>query len=174
MTRPLKITGLILCSIIIALATYYCYPEPKFPNDETIDRIVVLKSKRQLLAYGHGHLLKTYRVSIGSGPPGPKEYEGDHRTPEGIYHICAKNPNSGYYKNLGISYPGAADIKHAHELGKSTGGDVKIHGLKNGRGYIGRFHRLRNWTAGCIALTNEEVDELYEHTPVGIVIEIRP
>ena len=95
------------------------------------------------------------------------------KTPEGRYTINNKNPNSEFHKNLGISYPNDEDIAQARQHSKPVGGDIKIHGLKNGQGFIGRFQHWRDWTNGCIALTNEEIDELFKHTPMGIPIEIK-
>ena len=126
------------------------------------------------MAYSNGQLIKTYKISLGKNPIGDKEFEGDKKTPEGIYFINAKNPNSGYYKNLGISYPDKQDIEVSKKLGKPTGGDVKIHGIRNGIGFISKFQRWYDWTAGCIALTNQEVDELYNSVDVGTKIEIKP
>lgn len=91
--------------LLAGLITYCFYPESKLPRDKKIDFILVYKSNRQLLAYSNGQLLKTYKISLGKNPVGDKEFEGDNKTPEGIYFINAKNPNSGYHKNLGISYP---------------------------------------------------------------------
>ncbi len=139
-----------------------------------IDSIVVYKSKRTLQVYENKQLLKTYKIALGEQPVGHKQYEGDRRTPEGLYYIHDKNPNSSCHKNLGISYPNNTDRETARQLGKPPGGDIKIHGLPNGQGYIGKAHRLKDWTYGCIAVTDEEVDELYKHTPVGIPINILP
>ncbi|MCA1752804.1 MAG: murein L,D-transpeptidase family protein [Cryomorphaceae bacterium] len=164
-----------LCIFLIAgVAGYYFYPENKLPDDSQIDRLVVTKSKRQLAVYSKGTLLKTYKVSLGRVPEGDKEFEGDMKTPEGIYFINDKNPNSGYHKNLGISYPNQRDIEHARSHEKPAGGDIKIHGLRNGIGLVGKFHRWFDWTMGCIAVTNDEMDELYEAVEVGTSIEIRP
>ncbi len=159
---------------IIALTVYYFYPEEILPVSIQVDSIVVYKSKRTLLAFSNGQLIKTYKISLGSMPVGSKEFEGDKKTPEGIYFINAKNPNSGYRKNLGISYPDKHDIDNAKRIGKSTGGDVKIHGLRNGLGFISKFQRWYDWTAGCIALNDREVDELYSSTKIGTKIEIKP
>lgn len=153
---------------------YYFYPEEKLAQGITIDSLVVLKSKREMIAYSNGKLVKTYKISLGRNPVGDKEYEGDKKTPEGIYSINDKNPNSGYHKNLGISYPDHQDIEHSKKMGKPTGGDIKIHGIRNGMGYIGKFHRWIDWTAGCIALTDPEVEELYNAVPIGTMIEIKP
>ncbi len=170
---------LLICFSIVVLAAagillYACYPEPVMPAGVVVDSIDVSKSDHRLTAYAHQQPVRTYPIAIGKNPIGAKEYEGDLKTPEGHYHIYDKNPNSRYHKNLGVSYPNAADAAHAKILGKPPGGDIKIHGMAKKQFYIGRWHRFADWTNGCIALTNEEVDELYEHTPVGTPINIRP
>jgi murein L,D-transpeptidase YafK len=119
-------------------------------------------------------LLKTYKIALGGQPIGHKEFEGDNKTPEGKYFINDKNPNSAYHKNLGISYPNDNDLKHAAQFNKSAGGDIKIHGIKNGMGHIGDLHRNIDWTLGCIAITNEEIDELFQFVKIGSEIEIFP
>lgn len=172
--NKIKIILLSIFLLLLALTVYYFYPEEKLTSEVKIDRIVVYKSKRQLLIYSNEKLVKTYKISLGKNPVGHKEFEGDKKTPEGIYTIDDKNPNSGYYKNLGISYPNEADIKHAKQINKPVGGDIKIHGLRNGVGFIGKFHRWFNWTLGCIAITNEEIDELYNVIEIGTQIEIKP
>jgi len=169
-----KIIWLTIFILSSGLTVYYFYPEDKLPADTQIDKIVVHKSKRQLLAYTYGKLLKIYKISLGSKAIGKKEFEGDKKTPEGLYFINDKNSRSGYHKNLGISYPNKNDIENAKRLGKQTGGDVKIHGLRNKNGYIGKFHRWYDWTSGCIAVTDEEIDELYNAVKIGIQIEIKP
>ncbi|MEL1245370.1 L,D-transpeptidase family protein [Flavobacterium sp. DGU11] len=160
--------------IPVVIAIYYLYPGQQLPSGKTIDRLVVHKAARKMEAWSGNELLKTYSVSLGKDPIGHKQFEGDCKTPEGSYTINARNPNSAYYKNLGISYPNAADKATAAKQGKSPGGDVKIHGLRNGRGYIGKFHRWKDWTAGCIAVTNEEMEELYKAVKEDAVIEILP
>lgn len=169
-----KITGLTALLAFSGLILYYFYPEAKLSPGTQIDQLVVDKSERKLMAYSNGKLVKTYTVSLGGQPEGHKESEGDKKTPEGHYFINAKNPNSGYHKNLGISYPNKEDIKKAKQLGQPAGGDVKIHALKNGRGFIGKLHRWSDWTLGCIAVTNEEIDELYSSVKVGTPIDIKP
>lgn len=109
---------------LTAFAVYYFYPEPKLPAGISIDKLVVYKSKRQLLAYSNGQLVKTYHVSLGGQPAGDKEFEGDKKTPEGIYFINDKNPNSGYHKNLGISYPNDNDLAYSKNLNKPAGGVI--------------------------------------------------
>lgn len=157
-----------------SLTIYNLYPENRLPSNVKIDHLIVFKSKRQLLAYADGKLLKTYKISIGLQPNGDKEFQGDNRTPEGTYLINDKNPNSICHKNLGISYPNNDDIKHAKRLGKPAGGDIKIHGLPNGLGFISKFHRWFGFTNGCLMVTNKEVDELYNAVKIGSQIEIKP
>ena len=160
--------------IFLVMTVYYFYPENKLPTDIQINKLIVYKSNGELLAYSNGKLVKTYKISIGRQPFGKKEFKGDEKTPEGIYQINNKNAKSDYHKNLGISYPNKADIKNAKRLGKQTGGDIKIHGIKNKMGFIGKFHRWFNWTQGCIAVTDEEIDELYNSVKIGTKIDIKP
>jgi len=160
--------------LITTITVYLAFPEQKLPENATIDYIRVKKSERKMEVYQDGKLLKTYKISLGRNPVGHKEFEGDKKTPEGIYQINDKNPNSGYYKNLGVSYPSAKDLAHAKKLGKSAGGDIKIHGIRNYMGIIGKFQRWTDWTYGCIALTNREMEEIYTATPIGTTIEILP
>lgn len=168
---------MVIATILITFAgitIYYFYPDSKLPEGAVIEKLVVYKSKRKMLAYSGNELLKTYMVSLGKNPIGHKQFEGDCKTPEGIYSINDRNPNSAYYKNLGVSYPNEADKEYAQKQGKSPGGLIKIHGLRNNRGYIGKFHRFKDWTAGCIAVTNEEMDELFTCVKQDAVIEILP
>jgi len=154
------------------IAGYYSMPYQKLPKDVVVDSLVVSKSEHNLIAYSKGIVIKKYTVSLGKGGNGKKQYEGDNKTPEGNYYINSKNPSSGFHKNLGISYPSPKDIAVANSFGRAPGGDIKIHGLKNGQGFIGRFQRWRDWTNGCIGLTDDEIDDLYDHTPVGTTIKI--
>jgi murein L,D-transpeptidase YafK len=139
-----------------------------------VDRIVVEKSKRTLTLMDGAKILKTYKVALGGQPVGAKDRQGDHKTPEGNYSVDAKNPNSQFHKALHISYPNQADRANARKLGVSPGGDVEIHGLGEKWGWVGTRHRLTDWTDGCIALTNEEIDEIYPQIKVGTPVEIRP
>ncbi|HEY9048024.1 MAG TPA: L,D-transpeptidase family protein [Ohtaekwangia sp.] len=168
-----KLLLLLLVLLPAAAAIYYYLPEEKLAPGIVIDKLVVNKKQRTMQAFSEGRVVKVYHIAIGKAS-GDKLEEGDQRTPEGTYRIADKNPNSGYHKNLGISYPNKKDIQEAKQRGVKPGGNIKIHGLKNGQGYIGKFHRLRNWTNGCIALTDEEVDELYNHVRIGAIITIRP
>lgn len=173
MNKLLKYCGLTLVGLFILLLIYNIWPEKPLPENKKIDKLEVVKSKRQLLVYSQNELLKIYDVSLGFAPVGHKEVEGDGKTPEGIYFINDKNPNSGYHLNLGISYPNQADIEKAKALGKSPGGDIKIHGLRNGLSLIGKCHRHFDWTHGCIAMTNQEIKELFDNVPLGTEIHIK-
>lgn len=153
---------------------FYFKPFKPLDKSVTIDKIEVIKHKRRLDLISNNQIIKSYKISLGRVPKGHKEYEGDKKTPEGLYVINDKNPNSGYHKNLGISYPNELDKTHAKSIGKSPGGLIKIHGIKNGFGWIGRFHLLFDWTLGCIAMTDREIDELYENVKIGTPIEIKP
>lgn len=143
------------------------------PAGTTIDRILVEKSERKLSILRGGKVLKTYHVALGRNPIGAKEQEGDNKTPEGIYTIDYRNPKSDYHLALHISYPSAEEITRAAQRGVNAGFDIMIHGLPNGQDRIGAAHRQKDWTAGCIAVTDEEIDELYRVTPDGTTIEIR-
>jgi murein L,D-transpeptidase YafK len=139
-----------------------------------VDRIVIEKSKRTLALMNGTKIVKTYKVALGGQPVGAKDRQGDHKTPEGLYAVDAKNPQSQFYKALHISYPSGADRANARKLGVNPGGDVEIHGLGAKWGWLGAKHRLTDWTDGCIALTNEEIDEIYPQIKVGTTVEIRP
>jgi murein L,D-transpeptidase YafK len=139
------------------------------------DKIVVIKSKHVALLMNNGEIIKAYRVSLGKQPVGRKSRQGDQKTPEGTYIIDSRIADSKFYLALHISYPNDADVKSAHKLGIDPGGSIMIHGLPNGLGKrIGKLHRLSDWTDGCIAVTNSEMDEIWELVPDGVTIEIKP
>ena len=138
------------------------------------DRIVIEKSKRTLTLMSGSTVLKTYRVALGGQPVGAKQRIGDHKTPEGLYVVDQKKSASQFHRALHISYPNARDKENARELGVSPGGDVEIHGLGAKYGWVGAAHRQMDWTDGCIAVTNEEIDEIWPLVPVGTPVEIKP
>jgi murein L,D-transpeptidase YafK len=144
------------------------------PQDAFADRILVEKSARRLTLFRGETALKTYRVALGREPVGAKEFEGDQRTPEGTYTIDFHKPDSDYHLALHISYPEQRDMERAAPHNRSAGSDIMIHGLPNGNGWIGAFHRQNDWTAGCIAVTDFEIEEIYRAVPDGTPIEIRP
>ena len=138
------------------------------------DKIVILKSAHSMTLLNGGKVLKTYKVALGSVPVGPKRVEGDHKTPEGDYLIDAKNAHSQFHLSLHISYPSAADQQRARSLGARPGGAIMIHGLARPFAYLGPLHRQTDWTDGCIAVTNAEIEEIWKLVPVGTRVEIRP
>jgi murein L,D-transpeptidase YafK len=138
------------------------------------DRVVVLKKERTLQLVNRGKVVKTYKIALGGDPIGPKTRQGDHKTPEGTYFLDFRNAHSQFHKAIHISYPSARDRAVARAQGFSPGGDVFVHGLPNGLGYMGAAHRLKDWTDGCIAVTNEEIDEIWKSVADGTPIEIRP
>jgi murein L,D-transpeptidase YafK len=145
---------------------------PGLRADRPIDRILVEKSTRTLSIFRGGKKLKCYRVALGRNPVGAKEEEGDMKTPEGIYKIDQRKADSDYYLALHISYPSEQDTARATARAVSAGCDIEIHGLPNGQNSA-TYHRGSDWTAGCIALTNAQMDELWRVTPEGTEIEIR-
>lgn len=113
-------------------------------------------------------------MALGGSPVRAKEQQGDHKTPEGQYTLDRRNAKSRFYKSIHVSYPNEQDKQKASQRGVSAGGDIMIHGLPNGFGWLGSTHRALDWTDGCVAVTNEEMDEIWELVPDGTPIEIRP
>jgi len=138
------------------------------------DRVVVLKRERTLQLLSQGKVIKSYKVALGGDPVGPKTRQGDHKTPEGEYVLDSRNAHSQFYRSIHISYPSAKDRAVARQKGVSHGGDEFVHGLPNGYGWVGASHRLKDWTDGCIAVTNEEMNEIWIAVADGTPIEIRP
>ena len=141
---------------------------------EPADRILIEKKERRLTLFSKGEPLKTYKIALGGNPIGPKERQGDNKTPEGTYVIDSRNKDSRYHLSLRLSYPNEKDRKRARELGVSPGGDIMIHGIKNGFSWVGDLHAGVDWTKGCIAVTDEEIEEIDKLVPNGTVVEIRP
>jgi murein L,D-transpeptidase YafK len=162
-----------LGGVIIAVAVFAAAPlrADKTPQ---ADRIVVLKSQRTLTLLHNGKQLKSYKVALGGDPLGPKTRQGDNKTPEGEYTIDSRNSRSQFHLSLHISYPNAADRERARKLGVNPGGDIMIHGLPPQWASIGAAHRQSDWTLGCIAVTNPEIQEIWALVPVGTRIEIKP
>lgn len=138
------------------------------------DRVLVLKKERTLQLLERGRVVKSYKVALGGDPVGPKTRQGDHKTPEGLYVLDFRNPHSQFHKAIHISYPSEHDRALARQKGVSPGGDVFVHGLPKGRGWVGPAHRLKDWTDGCIAVTDQEIEEIWMAVQDGTTIEIRP
>ena len=156
-------------------------PVPATSNSNAIrtpkmkaDLVVVVKSARTLTIMSHGKALRTFKVALGGEPVGAKQRQGDHKTPEGRYILDRRNPKSRFYKSIHVSYPNANERQQAAKRGVSPGGDIMVHGLPNGFGWLGESHRAQDWTDGCIAVTNSEMDEIWDLVADGTPIEIRP
>jgi murein L,D-transpeptidase YafK len=140
----------------------------------TADSIVVEKSRRTMTLYQRGTPVRIYFIALGQNPLGDKVGLGDNRTPEGLYYIEGHNPASKYHLSLKVSYPNEQDISEAKARGVATGGDIMIHGLPRGFENVGAEHRQRDWTNGCIAVTNAEIEEIWSAIPDGAAIHIKP
>jgi murein L,D-transpeptidase YafK len=139
------------------------------------DLITVIKSKRKMYLSCKGKILKKYDIALGGNPIGHKRVRGDQKTPEGKYKLDYYKPNSSFYKALHISYPNRRDYQNARKLGKSPGGSIMIHGQPNNRKIKKSFfQRYNDWTAGCIALENDEMEEVLRLVNVGTPIHIKP
>ena len=147
-------------------------PPSKFKtyNGPEVTRILVYKESRRMYLMHHDAVLRHFTIDLGFAPVGPKEVEGDGKTPEGDYFIDRRNPNSAFHLSLGISYPEPSHVLAARELGKGAGGDIFIHGGPR----PGRDRNGPDWTAGCVAVTNAEMEDIYAMVRVGTPISIYP
>jgi murein L,D-transpeptidase YafK len=160
--RPITLLLLLSCALLCPAET------------PSVDRVVVYKAKRKMVLLSQGKQVKTYRIALGRRPVGPKRRQGDQRTPEGSYLLDFRNPNSQYYKSFHISYPSRQDAVLAKKRRVPPGGDIMLHGLPKGQEWVGKSHRLIDWTEGCIAVTNDEMDELWTLVHDGTPIDIKP
>lgn len=142
-------------------------------DGRAVDKVLVVKSERQLHLISRGEVLRSYRVSLGK-KPGPKRYEGDQRTPEGFYWIDWRQPSDKYNLSLHISYPNERDRRHAEKKGISPGNMIMIHGTPVDEEYPEWFFHTLDWTEGCIALKNDDMREVWNLVRDGTLIEIRP
>lgn len=145
-----------------------------FPAQASIDAVLVKKSERQLILLRDGKPVKQYRISLGDNPVGHKLYEGDRRTPEGLYTLDWRNPESRFYKSIHISYPSRRDREMAEAWGLQPGGAIMIHGLPNDVGDLAFAYEGLDWTEGCIAVSNEAMDEIWHLVTDGTPITILP
>lgn len=141
---------------------------------QSADLVLIEKSLRRLTLFQGEKVLARYAVALGGNPVGAKRCEGDRKSPEGEYRISGRNLHSAFHKSLRVSYPNQSDRTRAAKLKCKPGGDIMIHGLPNGRGWIGAAHRLTDWTNGCIAVTDAEIDEIWKLVPDGARVRIKP
>lgn len=170
---------LLLTVAVLSAAAYLtttAAQAPELPGNAKADAVLVEKAARRLTLLESGRVLKTYRVALGRDPLGPKQRQGDGKTPEGEFVLDWRNPNSRFHRSLHISYPSPDDLERGRHEGYDPGDSIMIHGLPNGLGWVGTHH-LRiwgDWTNGCIAVTNDEIEEIWRAVPDGTPIEIRP
>ena len=148
------------------------YPSGPLDPKATFDRLVLKKKERRLYAYYREKILRVYPVALGQNPQGHRKVPGDKKTPEGIYAVRRKDTASPYHKTLELSFPNAQDLLNAQVEGRPVAGSVGIHGLTKDTAFLGLAHRASDWTDGGIALSNEEVDELFARTPLGVPVHI--
>ena len=169
-----KIIAVSFIVFLVGTLIWANYPIEQLPNSAKADRIVVEKKDRKMTLFQNGKILKSYDISLGRSPLGAKEKEGDKKTPEGIYSIIEHFEPSAFHRSLRISYPSKNNIQRAEKEGVSAGSNIMIHGMRNGLGILGRIHLWFDWTADCIAVTNQEIEELWRVVTDGIEIEIKP
>lgn len=153
----------------MVLALGACSSKFRTYHGPEVTRVVVQKGQRQMILLHGEKVLSTHRIDLGFAPSGAKQFEGDGKTPEGRYLIDRRNPNSSFHLSLGISYPNARDIEAAREAGKKPGGDIFIHGKAKPL-----QRRGTDWTAGCISVSNREIEKIYSMVRDGTVIDIYP
>ncbi len=161
-------------AIFLSLVCCCAMSASAFANTETVSAVLVLKSDRVLRLLNNGRTLREYRVSLGKKPIGHKLHEGDLRTPEGRYVLDWRNENSRFYRSIHISYPNARDVRRAQQAGADPGGMIMIHGRPSY--YNAATHRYENkdWTDGCIAVTDSDMDEIWDMVDDGTPIFILP
>ena len=170
---PTTLTSLLVISIMLCF--FGCHAFGKLENNrQKADKVIIEKGKRRMALLSKGREIRVYKIVLGRSPKGPKTKKGDKKTPEGVYRIISRNRHSRYHLALKISYPNSKDLQHAKQESLNPGGDIMIHGIKNGLGWVGRLHRLLDWTQGCIAVTNEEMEGIWDLVPIGTTVEIRP
>jgi murein L,D-transpeptidase YafK len=159
-----------LCAVLCLTAALFS----SLACAEKADRVIVSKAESRLYLERAGQRFASFKVAFGANPHGHKQREGDERTPEGKYILDAKNSNSGYYKALHVSYPNAQDRAAAKARGVRPGGQIMVHGQKNGFGWLAPVAQLFNWTNGCIALSNADMERVWNAVDVGTPVEIDP
>ncbi len=167
-----------LLSFITAIIFICISPDAQSDNipggEVQADYLLVEKSSKRLTLFSKDIPIRTYDIALGRNPKGPKLLEGDMRTPEGRYIIDARNPDSKYHLSLHISYPNEIDRQITTLAGVAPGGSIMIHGTGETYAWMGKFHDVIDWTDGCIAVTNDEIEEIWQLVPDGTPIDIRP
>lgn len=166
-----------IIKVVISVMVFGCWlfqPVAASASLARADKVLVIKSKRLLILMRNGEILKAYKVALGKHPNGHKTNAGDRKTPEGSYILDSRNTESKFHKAIHISYPNEKDVLEAQKLGVSAGGAIMIHGLPDSLASMGKDHRNWDWTDGCIAVTNSEIEEIWRLVPDGTPIQIKP
>jgi murein L,D-transpeptidase YafK len=176
-----RVASLLLSATVLAVGALLVMGQaggtaqrPRLDPDVRADRILIEKKAHAMTLFSGGHPLRRYAVALGRGGLEPKAREGDDKTPEGLYRIDARNARSAFHLALHISYPEARDTERAAARAENPGSDIMIHGIRNGLGWLGSLHRRLDWTAGCVAVTDPEIEEIWRVVPIGTPVEIRP
>ncbi|MBN9286836.1 MAG: L,D-transpeptidase family protein [Gammaproteobacteria bacterium] len=167
----------LLIGTIFNLSSVFAHYQPiqSSPHKKLqVDTILVEKQKHKMTLYHNNRPIKTYNIALGFNPEGHKEQEGDGKTPEGVYYITGKNPQSRFHLSLKLSYPSINDQNKAQRKGINPGSNIMIHGLGPRFHSKGKWHALKDWTLGCIAVTNDEIEEIFHYADVGTKVEILP
>jgi murein L,D-transpeptidase YafK len=150
-------------------------PDPGFTAQLPVaDQVVVRKSERRLYLMRRGEVIRSYKISLGLIPNGPKERAGDFRTPEGSYQLTRRNSRSDFFLSIQVSYPNADDIRRAHSHHMDPGGSIMIHGLPNTLRHAPDYYVTADWTDGCIALSNSDMVEVWLMTQDNVRVQILP
>jgi murein L,D-transpeptidase YafK len=160
--------------VIVLLSNITVHADDLLLTSVKADYILVEKAAKRMTLFDGDRIIRTYSIALGKNPEGAKVKKGDQRTPEGIYFIDSRNPESQYHLSLHISYPNESDRQIAAMAGVSSGGNIMIHGAGEKYAWMGKFHTEIDWTEGCIAVTNDEIEEIWRLVPDSTMIEIRP
>jgi murein L,D-transpeptidase YafK len=163
-----------LFKAILVFLLFFCPLGAKKSSPLVIDLVHVYKDQRKMELLSRGVVVKTYAIALGGSPLGPKTQEGDNKTPEGRYVLDWRNPKSAFHKSIHISYPNTKDRLDAKNKNKSPGGDIFLHGLGHKWSFLGKAHTMYDWTRGCVAVSNNEMDEIWDLVPNGTPIHIMP
>ncbi|HEX8959987.1 MAG TPA: L,D-transpeptidase family protein [Geobacteraceae bacterium] len=160
--------------MVMAMFVFWMCAGDGVASTAGVDKVLVVKSQHRLMLLKDGEILRSYEIALGKEPLGAKMCKGDKKTPEGSYVLDRRNPFSRFHRAIHISYPNRADLDRAQGQGVPPGGDIMIHGLPRGKERVGELHTMIDWTDGCIAVTNEQIDEIWRLVADGTPIEIRP
>ncbi len=164
----------IISSFFIFAIVFIFSSQDVFAKPDKADKVVVLKSKRVLFLLKESEVIKAYKIALGKNPVGHKVRLGDNKTPEGTYTLTSRKHSDKYHLTIFISYPNESDIENAKKLGVSPGNSIAIHGLPKDLTSLNKLHRKTDWTSGCIAVTNDEIEEIWHLVEDGTPIEIKP